>query len=701
MALDAQIQRASVYGLIMGLWNNAPAHVIDPRALAEALNMRVEHMELRTAKGYTAHMATPVLSATAVRAMEFATRSDGTQDHLIAVSGGYWKIAANGAKTLISQGPARGLIADLSANSAVVSGDTDCLFLADVSVGDQIWLTADGIGDRVTVSAVSTNGVLILAAPYGGSAVTGAYNTWDKQADKPTSMIFWNDKWYFANSSDKLMHWDGSEFREGGMRPLAMSGAPVVKLTGGGGISANSIRIYKLAWEDDGGNYGNALGYGYTGDETKGQIVVFGAASAHHVGIKKDMSGLPPYPAWATKLQVYARTAREEAATLLVTHAVSAILAASGTYFTIDDGSYGISGSGGLAPAENYPPPAGLEHLEVYHDRLCGVKTQYFYCSGHLPTNLHSGMGGAIAGRYQPEVWRTTLRIGRGERNNNNALVAFRGNFYIFGSRTIWQVMAGSDNPDIWEIVSLLPNVGSESRWAIAPGGDKMFWFGRYNGRLTIFSFDARAVKPIGEPVWGSLSAADVSSLSAAAGGVGEGFYWLTFKTAGGYKTIEYNTDRGDGKGAWCERDWRMSRYCRSETEVYAVSASGVIHRLEDGYDAAGSDIIRRIQTHAFDLGSKVNWKDYRRLFTEIDVLSGSLGASAFSGWARRDENAYVGLAGYPIGAAQGKVKLEATSLGTVNGRRLQLRYSSSGKHEYVFRGFVIDGRLTEVDLNR
>ena len=132
--LAKQVVPLRMFQQIVGLQTVFPSWRLQPSALAEALNARVDRGMLRTPSGDSDVLASAIEGGTDVDGLFVGIRSDGTEDIVAASNGGYWSATGNTA-TLISKASAGGSIASISSGYIVSGSGTS--FLGDVAVGDK------------------------------------------------------------------------------------------------------------------------------------------------------------------------------------------------------------------------------------------------------------------------------------------------------------------------------------------------------------------------------------------------------------------------------------------------------------------------------------------------------------------------------------------------------------------------------------
>jgi hypothetical protein len=673
--------------------NNSPAWKTDLNALADSLNVRVFEDEVQTTLGRAKENATAIQSGATIQSMEYGVNSDGTERLIVAADGGYWRVNGD-TKTLISKAPQVGeAVAEVSAQIQVDCTATQ--WTEDIAAGDLFYFTADGVTAATQVSGVASDTQLLLSVNYKGAATSGPYEIWDKQdTTNKAQIVKYMDKWFFANGVDRPMQWeaDTDEFREVGFgtaEPItAVSGAAA------GSLSADSWYGYKVARESLVGSYRR---YGNATSQTALDVGGNGSVSA---------TNFDSFKAFQTHWRIYRTLAQATEAAVstaqffhLTSVPVSSVSAAS-WHDTLADSviTNSLANVSDEAPTQQDQPPISAASVMMHKDRLLWTVGSDLYIGGLPPYDYHSD----AKGRYEPEYapLAQIRYIGRDTRDQ----VGCQGNFeqgevaYFLRSRTMYMLRSESDDPTIWQTVVAREDVGSEAFWSVAQDGQFTYWLGRLGGRLGVMRFNGAIVDNLGKPIQGSVDTFTVSTLSAAAAGCSEGYYYLSVNTSGGDKTFELNTDRGNGRMSWSEKDWFAESYCKGTTKGYCGDDSGFVYQLEQGLDDAGSAITRRIATAAVrfrtqDPHSDRYWKIGGRVYAEVYSQNGF---SALSGWFKRDEGSWVGISGYPISAAAGATVYKSAFLpDTQNGRGFEFKFESSGTGEdWTFRDLYFDGQV-------
>lgn len=703
-----------VYPLNGGLNDSLPPYGIGPRQLAKAKNMRVWRNELRTCKGYVSATSSLISgSVTAMRALAYAIREDGTEDLVAASDGGYWKLVGD-TKTLLSVGAARGLVTSVS--GAAVVGDSSARFDGDYHVGDLFWITADGVASAVAISSIESISGMTLVSAYGGGASAGAHSSWWKQTDARTKTAFWANRWFFVNGTDYLTEWDTATFRRSGFERPNSQMFTSTSLTGvsasGGDLSASSWYYYTAAFRDKRGMTSFIAG---TGD---------GGINPAMRGVSTTSANKTINLSWAFGFDVRwygtdtpARAPPPEAISVVIYRSGPLTAAAAFrdqpliTFYELntvgittsaytDDGSVSAS-LFKTQPAYNFFPDAGYEDLTVIENRLAAISGRKLFISGLPPTDPNTD----TAGRLEPEYWSIEHRIGDGEEKGGYGFLTLRGRTYILGSLNMYAVAVRGDDPAVWGVIRYMPNVGSVSRWGIAAAGDVAYWLARIRGRITVVSFDGYRITEIGEPVQGILDTIDTTKFSEIAAGVGKGFYWLCIPiTGGGYKTLEFNSNAGvtkpriDKQGrmtgarklqTWCWRDWQVQEFAQAGGDIYAGFGDGMVKQLESGYAQVSSAQAYEWETAGYDLGIPEWGKHFHSMQSEFDVYAGSPSVSA----------KYIVDEGTPAALPDSPVALSATPeyrVGiptAVYGQRAAFNFTASGSDlDFAHRGLVIKG---------
>ena len=662
-----------VMGSIMGLVNAVPAYRINVLALAKCLHMRADRMELKTSPGRAKHNSTAIPGAADVNGIAWGVRVDGTEDLIVGMDGGYWRIVGN-TKTLISKVHVDDHPRLVSALGTVVYVSATAK-MTRANVGDYFFRDEDGPVSAVAIDAVGGNDTtLVLVSAYGTTAVgTSAFTIWDKQAVVKSRIRMFMNRWHFVNGTNAPMEWDGntSVFREVGLP----SAAGLSALTSAGGNMNPGTYTYKVCWRDARACVGMPSAPFAVAINASGTAVI----------------SFPTVRAEVTRHEIY-RTSANGTTFHFLTSGVD-VSAVSWH----DDSADSALNTLINPPVENFQPPVGAEDFEIHKDRVVWFKGPRAYVGGLDPLDPHAGV---FQGRYQP--WYAPSRqwwLGRdkGEQPQIMGSFSLGGRLHALRSRSLWVLYDRSDNPNVWEWIEILPDVGCESRWTVGHDGEVAYWLGRKDGRLTVVKYNGFE-EFVGRDVQGTLDT--IISASEAAGGCSNGYYRLAFSGSDGNTELEWQTDKGDGRGVWATRDWRHLCYVDAEGVPYAGGSAGFVYQLDTGRDDDGAPITRDLEFPALSVPVREGqaWEypaHWRVLQLEIESLS-SVGA--MSGYLKMDNGSYLFLsgAGFPISCAGASAWIHRTDLpNEFYGRRAQLRLKSAGTGEaYTVRGHVLKAEL-------
>lgn len=657
-----------IMGAIMGMVDSAPAYRISPEALAKALNMRIDRMELGTSPGRVKHNVTAMHGTADEDGIAWGVRTDGTEDLIVATDGGYWRVVGD-TKTLLSKVSGASTLSLISATK--VSGSTGTKWTARVSAGDQVWLDGDGMTAAAVVSAVVSDSELLLVSAYPKiSAGTLDYTIWDKQATGKTRIRMFMNRWLFANATQRPTEYDPttSAFREVGLPSAA--GVSATLATGGDTMPGARTYSYKVCWRDTREREGMpSVSMSYEITAASGGIVLT----------------WPTLRAEVTRVDIY----RVSAGSSVFNYLASATATEGGGSWQ-DSSLDSALNTTILPPTQNYQPPIGAEDFLIHRDRVIWFKGPRAYVGGLDPLNAHAG---AFAGRYQPE-YQPSRQWWLGRDKGEQAAIAgafeFGGRVYALRSRSLWMLNSTPDTPNTWGWREVLSNVGCESRWTVALDGEVVYWLGRRAGRLTIVRYDGFA--RFLTQMQGSLDT--IISASEAAGGCSNGYYRLSFSGSNGDRELEWNTDRGDGKGAWAIRDWRHLCYADAEGVPYAGGAGGFVYQLDVGRQDAGASITRQVDSSApaVQWEYPVHWR-----FMQLEIES-ETAIAAISTYLKMDGGSWTHLSGLNLSAAAASAWIQRQQLPNwCYGRRPQLRLKSTASTEdYRIRGAMLKG---EVDI--
>jgi len=655
-----------VYGQMLGVQTAFPAWKLDSHALADALNVRVSQGQVRTPNADDDLLGAAFNGATAIDGSFVGVRSDGTEDVIVATNGGIWSVTGESAE-LISKADPSGAIQAIVGTG--VTADGDARFLANVASGDKFYLTADGISAATEISAVTDNAHLVLSESYKGAGTSGAYVIWRVQTAARTRIRQWLGNYFFANGTDPFRMYNPAtdEFRDVGFD--AATAPTSISSVSGGNLNTTGSYSYKFCHKDINGDYGNpssAITGSVTGTDAS---FLFG--------------GFANVPSWVTHFDVY-RTEGQTAASALssATHYYLTTIATSASEWTdtLADSELDTTLS---PPADNVKPPSGIEDFEIHNDRIFAAVGSRVYIFGLDPDDDHT----STVGRWEPHYAPRSTYVGRDEAKapECRGIFELHESLYILYSNSLNRLWDESDLPDAWKFLPYAKNLGSESRWSVAVDGNAAYWLGRRGGRISVFQFGGMQPTPIGRSVEPTLAAIAQATLETACGGCGDGYYWLSFNQGSGTKTMEYNTDRGDGRGAWMFRDWQAVAYAQGATVSYYGTTAGRVKAIGQGIAGA---LTAQFDTAAFQLEPE-HPNDWMHVITEWASTSGAV----ISGWCNLLEgDGWTPISGYPITVASGgeyEIHRKGIQMSHPT-RRCQLRFKSEGD-EWVFGGLVIN----------
>lgn len=674
--LSQEYIQVKLYDFALGMIENLPAYKIDHRALAYALNLRVEDGELRTAAGRQFYTQGGALQgSTNILGIGSGERTDGTRDVVVASNAGIWQVLL-GSSNLVSK-VSRGSVVS-AGDTTVVSGNANTRFTADViTATDYFYMSADGPTKAVQIVSAISNSQIQLVSAYAGSTVSGAYYIWKRQATNRTRLVKWWKRWFVADGTNRIREWDTSanDYRDTGMMSAASPVSAVA--SGAGGLTLSSTYIYKVCWEDVRGRYGNPSP----------------AVSCASGNAGWTLSGWGGYPAWA----VYARVYRTSAdGTTCYYRARTALSAATWTDVCAD----GALTTTEAAPANNYQPVTGAEDIIFFKDHLFVMRGSEVRICGLSVWDDHAG---DPPGYWQPEYdpGRTTY-LGRDSKQQKDGMGFFilNGKLYALQSDGIYRLRDESWEPDVWtwEKVS---DVGCLSRWTVqtgpGPGGvTYAYWLGLMGGRIAVVRYDGMQPVNVGRPMEPILEA--ITATSACAAGVGKGYYRMSVWTTSAIE-LEYNTDTGNGRGAWSVRDWRHEAYASDPVSAFGGGDNGHVYQLETGAHDAGS-----AQSYQADFaavsepqGAQQSIREYPKHWSHMQLDFETKDAAAtLSASYRVDGGSWLALSAYagcsPISAAADKVKIHRCMLpNDAKGRDIQIRLQSAGTSQnYRIRGMKL-----------
>ena len=667
-----------LYHCVEALVNSRPAYAISRQALAECLNMRVENGELVTSPGRQKENSTAFNGGAAPKGEAYGVLSGGTAQHVIAENGAYWVMSGN-TKTLLSQVEPGGTVTAISGTLISLSGATaNRMVLSGKTY--KFFMDADGIAEAVTVTAVSAN-ALALSGAYGGSATSGAYTIWHVQTDFKTDIKLWEDTWLFANSTDPFMGYDTGDSQ---FRPLGFA-APVVTGVSGtssglsaGAMTSGATYVYKFCRQRD--------------------LIapVFGQPSTAITAVLSGGNKAVKFAGFETEeLHVdYIRVYRTSGGGSTLYY-LSAFDASASEWSDINADSTLTTTQ--EPPTQNQQWPSGVQQFEVFDERIVAIIGERVYIGGRDPTEAYAG--NLYTGKWEPDYCpsrRTMLGRNRGEQPTLTTLFILHGRLYAVKERSVWMLDRELGTPQLWRWREMHPNIGIAARWSLGVDGRHAYWLGRDAGRLTVIQFDGATPLARGEAVEGSLDT--ITAISSAVGGCAKGYYRLSFDaTAGGYE-LEWQTDRGDRRGAWALRDWRHYGYADSPTQAYAAGASGFVYKLDSGLTNAGTTMTHRWQMRDEEDQYPEVKKDWMWLKLE---LRASAAISALSGEFRVDGGAWEDIPSFEVSsvsaAAERPVRFHVALPNTARGRRLQTRFSSAvATDAYKFVGITYTWRPTK-----
>jgi hypothetical protein len=663
-----------LYDFVLGMMDSQPAYKLDPRALAYALNMRVDRGELKTALGRSVVNSTAMQGATTIQGIAAGQRTDGTDDVIVATNSGYWKLAGN-TKTLISKYT---LSAGCSISADLVSADGKLFNY--VSAGDAFYLSADGSISGVPIGSVSGTQRLVLTSAYGGG-VSGAWYIWDKQTNARTRIRKYRGRWFFANGTGKMTEWDPSYAASGAFRDVGMpSGlpAPTVAMSGGGSLDTSATYKYWVCEEDARGRYGNpGISASITlSGANKGTLITFNTG----------------YSYWTTYHRIYRTTGGGSTGYYLARVAVSA------TEYQDGDADSALDTTEAL-PTLNYQPVSGVEDFIFFDDHLFTMRGSEVRIMGLPPLNDHAG---DPPGLYQPEYDPgRAMYLGRdsGAQQDGRGFFILNKHLYALQSDSLWKLRRIGWDPDTWYFEPISLGIGCESQWTVAVGDMYAYWLGKVADRLTVLRFDGEQIVQIGRSLQGTLDT--ITAASACAAGIVQGYYRLSLDgTKSNYGELEWNTDTGAGRGAWCLRSWNHRCYAASHVSGYAGGDAGIVYKLEDTLNNATSAMTYQVDFAAVSepAGSqsiREYLKKWRHHQLEIYAVSG-LSAGGLSGYYSVDKEAMVALSGYPISASNAKVKIfRGNFQNDAQGRDIQARITASGTNiKFTVRGLTLKANV-------
>ena len=690
--MSEQIIKLSQFDFILGMQDNVPAYKINPRALAYALNMRIDDEELQTALGRSKVNST-AMAATDIKGLAAGQRVDGTEDVMVAVSGGYWKLDGN-TKTLVSKyNTSAACSVETSGSDGVMSADATT-FYGVVSGVDVLILNGQMASPYMqTIKEISPDYTKLYLD--SGLSLSGAsFNIWKKAADVKTRIRMYNNRWYFGNKTDKFTEWDPTMNASGAYRDVGMpsAAASTVEMSGGGGMLSGSAFIYKYVWEDGRNRYGNA--------SVSAAVLISGA----NLGVSHTLN--KTYPYWAEYTRIYRSAAIDGIS------AISAISASDHTLYyrgrVAVSASYWLDNlSGGLSldeqpPIYNYQPTSGCDDFIFFRDRLV-VQRGSTVSIGGVPiwNTPHSGdPPGLVQPEYDPGR-QQYLGKDSGQQKDGRGLFILREKLYALQSDSLWRLDDSSFDADAWRFRQIA-YFGCESQWTVDVDGDRAFWVGKQNGRLTVFMFDAieEQVQPIGRALRTTIKT--ITKPGALVGGCGMGFYRVSLSGSSAVE-MEYNVDSGRGRGAWCLRDWKHSAYAAGTVSAYGADRTGFVYQLENTLGNASS--AQSYEVHFAELsdppelqGGSISeypkhWGPWQ---LEVYGISG-IGSIGLSGFYSVDGSAEGLISGSTsISAANATVKIHRCALpNEAYGRRCQIRLKSFGTgKKFRIRGFTLKAQV-------
>ena len=682
--LGTELHDVRLYHCVDALVNSRPAYAIARTALAECLNMRVEDGELVTSPGRAKENSTAFNGAAAPKGEAYGVLDDGTAQHIVAENGAYWSMSGD-TKTLLSKVDAGGSVTGISGTTTVLLSGASANRI-DITGGTyRFFIDADGISAATEITATSAN-TLALSGAYVGGSTTGAYTIWHVQTDFKTDIKLWENSWLFANSTDKFMEYDTDDAE---FRPLGFTAPVVTGVSGdssgisGGAMTSGATYIYKFCRQRN-----------LTAD------VVFSQGSSSVTAVLSGTDQGVSFTGFETEeLHVdYIRVFRTQADGTTLYFLTAFDASASSWEDSNADSTLTTSQE---PPTQNQQWPSGVQQFEIFDDRIVGVIGQRVYIGGRDPTEAYART--LFTGKWEPDYSpsrRMKLGRNRGENPTLTTLFVVNGHLYAAKEKSVWLLDRELGTPKLWRWRPILRNVGIAARWALDVDGTHAYWMGRVARRLTVVQFDGATPIARGDAVQGTLRAATVSALSAAAGGCGQGYYRLSLDTSGGGQELEWQTERGDNRGAWALRDRRHYTYADAPTQAWAGGVSGFVYKLDSSLTDDGNAMTHKWTMRDEDMGMPDREKDW--LWCKLE-LRASAAITAMSGSFRVDAGDWATIPGFPVSAASGASERPLTKHvqlpTTAKGARIQTRFQSAGAaDDYKFIGVTYPAGPTDKD---
>lgn len=658
--------RVRLYQNVLGMIDGLAAHRIDHRALAYAMNVRVEDAELVTCPGRTKVNSSAVASAS-INGLAAGQRTDGVNQIIVACDGSDWTVSGN-TKTRINVIAGRGSIVTVVSATGMVSGSTDCRFLLDLSAGDCLMLGA-AKDQALVVTTVSTDGVAYVSTTP--TATTGAYDIRKTRATERTRIRMHMGRWIFGGKTQPFAEYEAVS---GTYRELGQYEASACTLTAvsGGSLDASKVYRYQICEQDGLGVYGLPCS------------AVSGTTTS------ANMAFTLTFPRYRHTTQ-YWRIYRSEGGSEPLYHLDTVNVSAATWKDTAADSTLGTESP----PTENYKPAAGCDDFIFHKDRMIVQDGSQIRIGGLSVYDEHSGL---FAGRWQP--WYQpgrTMYLGRdqGAHKDGKGLFVLKGRLFALQSDSLWMIRSEEMEPDVWEAVCMYPNMGCESQWSVWVDGDFAYWLGRRAGRLTVLQFDGLNVIDIGREVQTTVDS--ITCTSACIGGGGGGIYRLSLVGTTAVE-LERKLDNGMGRGTWCLRGWMHTCYAESVSASYGGGSTGFVYQLENGLSNAGAAQTYEIRYPKVRDDGEQKLDEYPKQWfymqTEIENVSGVSGLSATYSV---DGGSYNGLSacGYPVSAVNGTVTLKRMRLPTkAQGRDIQIKLALAGTAVKArFRGIILKGK--------